>query len=178
MAHIWLIPDIIIINYFTMRAPILIACFLLTASSIFSQVPSASETSSTTIEDGSSKSKKVPSAILDKFKTEYPNETPTWNMDNGNYRASFIDAKMMNGHAVAYDKNGAVVYREEQLAKGDYPQQIDDYFMVKYPQSKHGVWSSMDISGKRRYFSNHEKEIVWFDENGKYVKTVKRTSDK
>ena len=138
---------------------------------MLSQTSSTSET--TTIIEGSKEGDKVPSAILNKFKAEYPDETPMWNMDKKNYRASFIDSKMKNGHAVAYDKNGVVVYREEQLAKGDYPSGIDTYFVANYPQDKYGVWSSMDRSGKRRYFSKHSKGILWFDENGKYVETVK-----
>jgi hypothetical protein len=149
-------------------------CLIFTANALLSQTYPVAQTNTATVITGSKKGEKIPASILNTFKTEYPNELPSWYMDKKNYRASFIDSKMGNGHAVAYDKKGAVVYREEQLAKGNYPASIDTYFATKSPQDKYGVWSSMDRSGKQRYFADRNKETLWFDEAGNYVKTVQQ----
>jgi hypothetical protein len=157
-----------------MKTLLLFICLVFTAHGLLSQTSPAAQTNTETIVTGAKKGEKVPATILNTFKKEYPGELPSWYMDKKNYRASFIDGKMGNGHAVAYDKKGAVVYREEQLAKGNYPASIDTYFATTHPQDKYGVWSSMDRSGKQRYFAERNKETLWFDDTGTYVKTIQQ----
>lgn len=119
------------------------------------------------------KGKEVPSTVLNKFKTDYPNEQPTWSQENGVYRATFVDGSKMFGHAVGYDKSGTVLYRDERLKTDGYPSAVNDYFTNKYPNDKYEVWATSDKAGKKRYYSNHNLETLWFDENGTYTSTSK-----
>lgn len=114
------------------------------------------------------KGRQVPAVILNKFKADYPGEQPTWSKDGNYYRADFVDGKQMNGHAVAYDAKGNVIYREEQLAAGSYPEGISTYYSGKYPNEKYSVWSNTDKSGNTSYYSTHNMEVFWFDKDGNF----------
>ncbi len=122
----------------------------------------------TTINSETGDGKKVPFIVLNQFKKDYPNQQPVWSMDEGYYRAGFVDAKNMNGHAAAYDKDGKVMYREEQLAKGDYPVGINNYYNTNFPNEKYEIWSSTNKKGLRSFYTKHNNTILWFDERGNY----------
>lgn len=124
--------------------------------------------SSPTINSETSNGKKVPFVVLNQFKTDYPNQQPAWSMNDDYYRASFIDGKNKNGHAAAYDKQGNVIYREEQLAKGDYPTGIANYYTSNFPNDKYEIWSNTNKTGLRCFYTKHNNEILWFDEKGNY----------
>jgi hypothetical protein len=150
----------------------ILASLLFAMHTVTSQTSQKSGTNQPMI-DHEIKGQELPASILSKFKNDYPGEQPTWSTDNGNYRAVFVDGSKMYGHAVAYDMQGNVVYREERIASSNYPSGVTSYYTTNYPNDKYEVWASTDKSGKKKYYSNHNLETLWFDENGTYVSKTK-----
>lgn len=111
-----------------------------------------------------------PSTITNRFSTEYPNLTPTWQMDGTNYSAQYTDRTTNMGRIVVYDKNGNVIRTESEMGDDTYPQAIGDYYSKNYPSEKdYTIWSSDDGKGNTTYYSKRKSGTVWFDKNGKYM---------
>jgi hypothetical protein len=113
-----------------------------------------------------------PQKILEKFTKEYPGVTPSWRMDGQNFMAEFVDPLTLKGCSIVYDKDANVLRRENEMENSSYPQSINDYYIKKFPGEKFKTWSSLDTKGERSYFIKREKEIVWFDKEGKPLEAV------
>ena len=165
---------ICITNSTTMKKLSIIVSLLFVINTLSSQTAKSTGTTQPMVDKHAS-GKKIPTTVMKRFQSDYPGEQPTWALDGTNYRATFVDGSKMFGHAVAYDKNGNVLYREERLAKDAYPSGVSNYHNEKYPNDIYEVWvsESTDKAGKKRYYSNHNLETLWFDENGNYVTTAK-----
>jgi hypothetical protein len=117
----------------------------------------------------SSQNAQVPSEVSKRFMTDYPNTQVAWTMSGTSYRAEYIDPNKQMGRAVLYDKSGNPLGVEREIAKGEYPTAINEYYMSTYPNEKYKVWIREE-NGRRIYFVPRTSEIVWFDDKGSYTR--------
>jgi len=115
----------------------------------------------------------VPSTVKTKFNTNYPNINATWEMDGTDYAAAYKDQGTNMGRAVVYDKNGTIVRTDSEVSNSSYPSAIADYCKANYPNEDCKVWQHEDNKGNKTYCAKPVKsgQIIYFDKNGKYVKT-------
>jgi len=112
--------------------------------------------------------------VLDKFKSEYPQITPTWKVEQNYYVADFSDTNSFKGITIVYDKNANVVRRESEMENSTYPQNINTYFVKNYPGEKFKTWKSIDDKGNHSYCIKRESEVLWFDNSGNYMDPQKK----
>ncbi len=111
-----------------------------------------------------------PGAVTKRFNTDYPNMRSSWTMSGRNYRAEYADANTRLGRAVIYDETGAPVGMEREIAKGEYPVTINEYYSTTYPNETYRVWTIDDNAVKRNYFVTRKSEVIWFDDKGNYTR--------
>jgi hypothetical protein len=119
----------------------------------------------------------LPTFIEEKFKKEYPNITPTWHVDEKLYIAEFTDTNVFKGMRIAYDRNGRVVRRESEMENASYPASINDYYVKNYPGEKFKTWRSRDAKGIQRYCIKRDSDVLWFDNEGKYIDAQKKSEE-
>lgn len=120
----------------------------------------------------------TPTVVTNKFNTDYPNTSATWDRDGSNYRAQYMDAKNDRWSAAVYDRNGNLMYREWQMGANTYPVGISDYYTSTYPNETYNVWSSQDNSGDQSYYVTRSNEKIWFDKDGKVKKSKTKSTTK
>jgi hypothetical protein len=119
---------------------------------------------------------KVPSQVMDKFNSDYPNTDVTWGRDGDNYTASYKDQSTQGGRMLTYDKNGTLMYTDSEMNGSGYPAGIDDYYSKNYPNDKYTIWQSDNGKGDMTYYSKGKNgKTNWFDKDGKY--SSKRPGD-
>lgn len=112
--------------------------------------------------------------VLDKFKSEYPQMTPTWKLEQNYYVADFSDTTTFKAITIVYDKNAKVVRREMEVENSSYPQNINAYFVKNYPGEKFRTWKSYDDKGAQTYCIKRSEGAVWFDKQGNYIDLQKK----
>lgn len=115
--------------------------------------------------------------VLDKFKAEYPQITPTWKLERNNYVADFSDTTTFKAITIVYDKNAKVVRREMEVENSSYPQNINTYFVKNYPGEKFRTWKSYDDKGAQTYCIKRSEGAVWFDKEGNYIDPQKKNEE-
>ena len=115
-----------------------------------------------------------PKTIHEKFRSEYPDITPTWHVEEKYYVADFSDTVSFRGISIAYDKNGKVVRRESEMENSTYPAAINTYYVKNYPGEKFKTWKSIDDKGKHSYCIKREGGALWFDREGNYIDPQKK----
>jgi hypothetical protein len=119
---------------------------------------------------------KVPSQVMDKFNSDYPNMDVTWGKDGDNYTATYKDQSTQGGRMLTYDKNGTLMYTDSEMNGSGYPSGIDDYYSKNYPNDKYTIWQSDNGKGDMTYYSKGKNgKTNWFDKDGKY--SSKRPGD-
>lgn len=117
----------------------------------------------------------TPENIVVKFGHDHPgNGNATWIQEGKNYKAIYTDDQTKMPHAVIYDAEGNVIRTETQLDDMYSPSGVTEYYSKYHPNEKYKVWQS-DESGKRSYYTQHNGQTEWFDENGNYVPGNKKS---
>ncbi len=119
----------------------------------------------------------VPADVSKRFGTEYPDMRSTWSMSGANYRAEYMDTQTRMGRAIVYDKMGNPVGKESEVATGQFPVTITEYYNTSFPNETYKVWSSEEQTGNRNYFVTRKSEIIWFDDKGNYTRKTPISSD-
>jgi hypothetical protein len=113
-----------------------------------------------------------PSVVAKKFNTDHPNVSPLWNMEDDNFSAGYKDEINDVDKVVVYDRYGNIISINNEIKSPSYPKAINDYYSKNHPEEKEfKVWSSEDPKGKKTYYAKHKTSTLFFDENGKYLKT-------
>lgn len=114
----------------------------------------------------------TPNTLTSKFNSDFPNNNPTWTMDDGNYRAQYKDANTNSDRYITYDTDGNVIVQGDRVATP--PAAINEYYTKTYPSvTTYEVWSSTDKAGTTTYYTKNSTETLYFDKDGKYTKTKK-----
>jgi hypothetical protein len=112
---------------------------------------------------------KVPSQVMNKFNSDYPNMDVTWGKDGDNYTASYKDQSTQGGRMLTYDKNGTLMYTDSEMNGSGYPAGIDDYYSKNNPNENYTIWQSDNGKGDMTYYSKGKNgKTSWFDKDGKY----------
>ena len=111
----------------------------------------------------------VPSVVVSRFNTGYPNVNPSWSFQDEVYMAQYRENDTFMKHVVTYDSNGNLISAATELTNDNYPVAISNYYAKKYPQEKYVVWSYEDASGNKKYSVKRDQQALWFDRNGKYI---------
>lgn len=143
---------------------ILIGLFLLTghlsaqASATLATDPTAVKTS-----DGD-----VPNVIVEKFQARVPNMRPSWTDDGKLYMASYKDSLDL-GHILTYDKNGNLLFVQDEQGRTSFPAPIERFHEEIYPGEPYTVWMNTDSEGNKRYYITRQKTTWWFDLEGNVI---------
>ena len=121
----------------------------------------------------------VPDNITQKFKMAYPEAgNVKWKTEKKGYKATYHDAAQMK-HSVYYDNEGNMTKHEYQVVKKEAPAAIYDYCSKYYPQETISeVWVEEDKSGNKTYYITHKQEVLYFDNNGNYIKKTSVSVEK
>ena len=114
------------------------------------------------------KESEIPSAVLEKFKKEYPEKTDVkWEKKGSNYEAKYKDK---NEHlAVQYDKDGNVVQMEHEISVSLLPAEVKTYTDKNIPgKNITEAYIVTDKNGDKVYECVVEQSTYVFDSNGNY----------
>lgn len=113
----------------------------------------------------------VPDSISNKFKSSYPNvKNAQWKTDKNLYTASYRDS-MNFENRVIYDKTGKFQMNQRQISSTTAPKPVNDYYQANYPkETDYFIWRQDDYNGMQQFFIERQNEILYFDENGKFLK--------
>jgi len=113
-----------------------------------------------------------PAIVNQKFHADHPNVSPLWNIEDDNFSAGYKDEINDVDKVVVYDRYGNIISINNEIKRPEYPKAINDYYSKNHPEEKEfKVWSSEDPKGKKTYYTKHKTSTLFFDENGKYLKT-------
>jgi hypothetical protein len=147
---------------------------LLAIAAVFAMNIAIAQTNTTPTDYGNNAPLSTPSTLTSKFNSDYPNNNPTWTMDDGYYRAQYRDVNTNTDRYITYDKDGNVIVQGDRVMPDKYPAPINEYYTKTYPnQTITEVWSSTDKKGNTTYYTRNTTETLWFDKDGKYYKTTK-----
>jgi hypothetical protein len=120
----------------------------------------------------------VPGTIQKKFQQSYPSAAAVeWQAMTDHYKVMFTDKKNLH-HTIVYDKEGKILTREEEMDDQSVMTSIREYFIKNFPDKKDSrVWKVEDETGKISYYSPVEDAVIFFDENGKFVRRDERTPE-
>jgi hypothetical protein len=116
----------------------------------------------------------VPEKIRTTFSSAYPNaEVNAWMADGDNYKVLFKDQNMQQ--AILYDPTGKVIRKETELDNINVPGGITQYYKKTYPdETNYKVWLIEDDKRKQTYSTTQGDQILYFDSDGKYIRSEKR----
>jgi hypothetical protein len=114
----------------------------------------------------------APAIVVDKFKADHPNINPLWGMQDDNFSAGYRDEINNTEKIVVYDRYGNIVEINNEVVRAAHPKAIDDYYNKHHPTEKnYKVYSSEDAKGKKTFYSKNKNGTLYFDKNGKYLRT-------
>ena len=120
----------------------------------------------------------VPDNIRTRYNTDYPKTQPMWTKDGSKYRAEYRDQSSQSSQAIVYDEHGNQMFTERQVNTGTYPDGINNHYSRTYPNEAYHVWSSQDDTGNPYFYINRDSETIYFDENGNYLRSNRRTDQR
>ncbi|MGZ3883474.1 MAG: hypothetical protein ACXVP0_05105 [Bacteroidia bacterium] len=119
----------------------------------------------------------TPENIVMQFNRDYPgNSDATWTQEGKNYRAVYTDPQTKLPRAIIYDREGNVVRTENQMDDIYSPAGVNEYYSKYHPNQKFKVWKSEEQNGRKAYYTQHNGETTWFDENGNYIQGNKKSN--
>jgi hypothetical protein len=106
--------------------------------------------------------------------TEIDSTDSNW-QPNNLFKATHPDAKSLE-HIVFYGKNGEITKTQYPIISTKIPVTISDYYKKMYPTEKtFDVWME-EVKDNNFYYILTKNEKLYFDKNGKYLKSEKMES--
>ncbi len=122
----------------------------------------------------------MPEKVTAVFNRDHPGfKAVTWKVKNNFYLVAYVDPKTKLKHLIAYDKNGNVIQKENEMTNVMYPAKIYQYYTKTYPgENLLKVWQVQPKPDLNYYFVKRGKKLLWFDGLGEFlsakqVKTLK-----
>jgi hypothetical protein len=115
-------------------------------------------------------SSKIPEAVKTSFAKHYPAvKNIDWEMENGEYEASFKDKSV--SHAVMFKKDGTFTESEIDIATNELPSPILGYMKEHYKNSPVKEASKITkADGTVNFEAGIKGKDIIFDEQGKFIK--------
>jgi hypothetical protein len=114
----------------------------------------------------------VPSAVKASFAKAYPGATAKWEMEKGNFEASFKkDGKSMSA---VFQPGGAMLESETAIKESELPASALSYIQTNYKGKKIKETAKITSSnGTVTYEAEVEGKDLIFSSDGKFLKEVK-----
>jgi hypothetical protein len=115
---------------------------------------------------------KVPAAVKTSFSKQFPGASPSWELEDGKYEASFKD----KGHSMSalFDLKGMMTESEIAIKVDELPASVLAYVKQQYKSAP--IKEAAKITkadGSINYEAEVNKKDVLFDANGKFIKESK-----
>ena len=116
--------------------------------------------------------KDIPQAVANSFTNAYHSVKTEWRKVGNDFEAAFED----NGTRtyVVYDNNGKLVRKEVTIKSETLPSGSIEYIKTTYGNNEvKQVRKITDASGKVIYRATVKESRLYFDDNGKFIRTEK-----
>jgi len=112
-----------------------------------------------------------PEHIKTKFITDYPGTSSvSWKMKGKHYVVTYTDPKTLLGHIIAYNKDGKIIQKEDEVNNLNFPKAIYENYTKRYPGENYfKVWKIENKPDEKYYYIFRDGKVLWFDKNGNYV---------
>ncbi|MES2681400.1 MAG: hypothetical protein V4635_16005 [Bacteroidota bacterium] len=117
-----------------------------------------------------------PTIVMTTFTSNYHTRALWTANEDNTFNGSYVDESTNMGRVIIYDERGNLVAVENELHNNAYPVAIATWYIKNYPKEKFTIWSHYDTNDSKTYFANRSQETIWFDRNGTYTHTVKKSS--
>jgi len=118
-------------------------------------------------------SSKVPADVKTSFAKQYPNvKNAGWEMENGQYEASFKDKSA--SHSAVFAKDGTFIESEIDIKTDELPPASLDYMKAHYKSSP--IKEAAKITkadGTMNFEAAIKGKDIIFDQHGKFIKEAK-----
>lgn len=119
---------------------------------------------------------KVPPEVKKSFSRENPSVTPKWEIEDGNYEASYKSSSVTRSFII--NKQGTILESETGITIPALPKAAQAYLKAHYKGYKiKEVSKIMKQGGEVEYEAMVNGIDVMFDGNGKFLKEIKKEKD-
>jgi len=113
-----------------------------------------------------------PAEVAGAFAKHFHGNTATWEMEDGQYEASFT--KDGHGMSAMFQKDGTLVESEMDIKKEEMPASIMEYMKIHYKNMTIRETAKITrANGEIIYEAEVKGKDILFDEAGKFIKEVK-----